>query len=640
VVEFGGETEEEATAKAERLKDAFRDRPRIRAKLVKDEPDEEKVWKVREAGLPGSTYVPGRPETWEGWEDSAVPREKLGAYLRDLRALFDRYGYQSPMYGHFGDGLVHTRISFDIRHEAGVETWRRFLDEAADLVVRYGGSLSGEHGDGQSKAALLEKMYGPELVQAFREFKAIWDPEGRMNPGKVVDPYPITSNLRLGPDYRPPRLETWFDYPEVGGFQGAAERCVGVGICRRVDTHGGVMCPSYLATREEEHSTRGRARMLFEMLHGGPLRDGWRSDAVQDALHLCLACKGCKSDCPVHVDMATYKAEFHAHYYQGRLRPRAAYSMGLIQDWARLAGSAPRLANALLRVPGVAGAAKWVGGIAQARQLPPFAPEPFTQWFARRDSPRGTGRRVILWPDTFNNFFRPGTAKAAVRLLEAGGWEVHVPPRILCCGRPLYDWGMLDRAKRLWQETLDALRPEIEAGTPVVGLEPACVAAFMDELPGLFPGDELARKLSRGTRHIADFVMADPERFPLHRTAGETAKVQIHCHHHAVLKPGGERALLDRLGLDYEVMPFGCCGMAGAFGFEAGKYGVSQKIAERGLLPALRVAGRDTWVIADGFSCREQIEQGTGRGTVHIAELAAACLRRDGRPAATRGREH
>ena len=626
VVEFGGDTEEEVAAKAERLRDAFAHRPGVHAKFVRDEPDQEKVWKVREAGLPGSTYVPGRDETWEGWEDSAVPREKLGTYLRELRALYGRYGYDGPVYGHSGGGLVHTRISFDIRHEKGVEAWRRFLDEAADLVVRHGGSLSGEHGDGQARAAMLTKMYGPELVRAFAEFKAIWDPEGRMNPGKVVDPYPITSNLRLGPSYQPPKLDTWFAYETEGSFHGAAQRCVGVAKCRRVENDGTVMCPSYLATGEEEHSTRGRARMLFEMLHGGPLTRGWRSEPVREALSLCLACKGCKSDCPVHVDMATYKAEFHAHHYAGRLRPRAAYSMGLIQDWAALAGVAPRVANALLHSPGIARLAKWAGGIAPQRALPRFAEEPFTRWFARRDSPRGTGRRVVLWPDTFNNFFRPATAKAAVRLLEAGGWEVHLPRRPVCCGRPLYDWGMLDRAKRLWRRTLETLSPEIEAGTPVVGLEPACTTSFLDELPALFPKDELARALSANTHQLSDFLMRDPDRLTLRRAQGEHAKVQIHCHHHAVIKPKGERALLERLGLDYEVMPYGCCGMAGAFGFEAEKYQVSQTIAERGLFPALRAAPREAWVIADGFSCREQIERGTGRGTVHIAEIAAACL--------------
>jgi FAD/FMN-containing dehydrogenase/Fe-S oxidoreductase len=630
VVEFGADTEEEAEAKARRLAEAFRDRPRVGARLVADPSTRKEVWQVREAGLPGSAYVPERPETWEGWEDTAVPPERLGAYLRDLRALFDHYGYQSPMYGHFGDGLVHCRVSFDLKTEDGVATWRRFLEATANLVVEHGGSLSGEHGDGQARAALIEKMYGPELIGAFREFKAIWDPEGRMNPGKIVDPYPPTSNLRLGPSYRPPALDTHFTFAEEGGFAGAVERCVGVGKCRRTDPEDGVMCPSFLATREEKHSTRGRARLLFEMVRGDPIDRGWRSDEVHDALSLCLACKGCKSDCPVQVEMATYKAEFHAHYFAGRLRPRAAYSMGLIQDWARLASVAPRAVNALVRTPGIARAAKWVGGIAQERQLPRFAAEPFTDWFARRDSPRGGGvRRVVLWPDTFNNFFRPDTAKAAMRLLEAGGYEVHVPARVLCCGRPLYDLGMLDRAKRLWRETLDTLRGEIEAGTPVVGLEPACVSAFLDELPNLFPRDALARKLSASTAHIADFVMREPDRFPLRRVA-EKAKVQLHCHHHAVIREGGERALLERLGLDFEILRTGCCGMAGSFGFEADNYEVSQRIAERSLFPALRAADRDTWVVADGFSCREQIEQGTGRGTVHVAEMAAACLRRGG----------
>lgn len=628
-VEFGADTREEAEAKARPLVEAFEGQPRVQASLVVDPAERRKVWQVREAGLPGSAYVPDRPEAWEGWEDTAVPRERLGRYLRELKALYARYGYQSPMYGHFGDGLVHCRVSFDLKSEAGIRTWRRFMDEAADLVVSHGGSISGEHGDGQARAELLEKMYGPELIQAFREFKAIWDPDGRMNPGKVVDPYPLTSNLRLGPSYRPPELRTHFSFAEEGGFPGAVERCVGVGKCRRVEPEGGFMCPSFQATREEKHSTRGRARMLFEMVHGGPVDDGWRSAAVHDALSLCLACKGCKSDCPVQVDMATYKAEFHAHHYAGRLRPRAAYTMGLIQDWARLAALAPRAANLVLGLPVAGHAARWAAGIAQPRQLPRFAEEPFTRWFARRRGRRGTGRRVILWPDTFNNHFRPETAKAAVRLLEAGGFEVHLPRGALCCGRPLYDWGMLDRAKSLWRRTLRTLRAEIEAGTPVIGLEPACTAAFLDELPNLFPKDPLARRLSETTHHIADFLMREPDRLKLHRIPHEAAKVQIHCHHHAVIRTDGERALLRRLGLRHEVMGHGCCGMAGGFGFDAEKYEVSQAIAERGLYPELRAAPRDAWVVADGFSCREQIEQGVGRGTVHIAELVAACLRRE-----------
>ncbi|HVL73090.1 MAG TPA: FAD-binding and (Fe-S)-binding domain-containing protein, partial [Beijerinckiaceae bacterium] len=481
VVEFGGDTEEEAAEKADRLARRFDPLPHASARLVTDPARQAKVWQVREAGLPGSAYVPERPETWEGWEDAAVPVERLGAYLRDFQQLLDRYGYVTPMYGHFGDGLVHCRVSFDLKSEDGIRDWRRFLDDAADLVVRHGGSLSGEHGDGQSRGALLERMYGPEMIEAFRAFKAIWDPDGRMNPGKVVDPYPIASNLRLGPSYRPKEPKTHFSYRTEGGFLGAVERCVGVGKCRRIEPENQVMCPSFLATREELHSTRGRARMLFEMVHGGPIDAGWRSPEVHEALSLCLACKGCKSDCPVNVDMATYKAEFHAHYYKRRLRPRAAYSMGRVASWARLAATMPRLANFAAHMPGLAGLGKRLAGIAPQRRMPYFAHCTFRDWFRRRQPRRG-GRRVLLWPDTFNDHFRPQVAIAATQVLEAAGFAVAIPARPLCCGRPLYDWGWLPKAKRLWRDTMSTLADDIEAGTPLVGLEPGCLGAFKDEL--------------------------------------------------------------------------------------------------------------------------------------------------------------
>ncbi|MCB5177327.1 FAD-binding and (Fe-S)-binding domain-containing protein [Microvirga lenta] len=620
VVEFGGETEEEAAEKGRRLVAQFEALPHAEAKLICRDEAEERIWAVRRAGLPGSAYVPDRPETWEGWEDTAVTPESLGDYLRDLKALFDKYGYISPMYGHFGDGLVHCRVSFDLDSEEGIETWRRFLDEAADLVVRYGGSLSGEHGDGQSRADLLEKMYGPELIQAFREFKAIWDPQGRMNPGKIVDPYPITSNLRLGPSYRPPKLDTHFHFEEEGGFQGAVERCVGVGKCRRHDSKDQVMCPSYLVTHEEKSSTRGRARMLFEMLHGGPLTKGWRSDEVEDALKLCLACKGCKSDCPVNVDMATYKAEFRAHYYKRRLRPRSAYTMGLIYWWARLGSKTPRLANLTTQMPLLRNVTKALGGIHQQRTMPAFAHQTFTDWFRRRRNPPTDRPRVLLWPDTFNNFFRPETAIAATRVLEAMGYEVTIPDRPLCCGRPLYDQGMLPTAKRLWRQTMRTLHVEIEDGTPIVGLEPACVAAFKDELTGLFPDDPRARRLKEQTVFFSDFLCQQAEELNVARGGGR-AYVQIHCNQHAVIKTEGERHLLDSLGLDYRFLPSGCCGMAGAFGFAAETYDVGLAAGERVLLPMVREADEDVLILANGFSCREQIEQGTGRQTLHVAEL-------------------
>jgi FAD/FMN-containing dehydrogenase/Fe-S oxidoreductase len=624
IAEFGADSEEEASEKTRRMMESFKQKGNS-AEMLTDKDQQQRIWVVREAALAATAHVPDWPETYPGWEDSAVRRDNLGGYLCDLKKLLHKHGYDASLYGHFGDGLVHCRIPFDLRTERGLKNWQKFLEEAAQLVVRYGGSISGEHGDGQARGALLEVMYGPELVQAFREFKAIWDPRSRMNPGKVVDPFPITSNLRVGPKYQPPELKTHFGFAEDGrSFTRATQRCVGVGMCRRHGSDNGIMCPSYMATHEERHSTRGRARLLFEMLRGDPIVNRWKSSEVEEALDLCLACKGCKSDCPVHVDMATYKAEFRAHHYKGRLRPRAAYSMGLIRDLAMLAERAPRLANAMTQMPVLRALAKLVGGISQRRTMPRFAERTFVQWFRERNVPASGGERVMLWPDTFNNYFRPQVAIAATHVLEAMGFEVAIPPRPLCCGRPLYDWGMLKRAKRLWIEVLETLQQEIENGTPIVGLEPACVSAFRDELVGLFPGHERAQRLSGQTRFLTEFIGSTlNDKTPFASGAGRTALVQLHCHHHAVLDPKAENAVLDKLGLDYEVLPSGCCGMAGSFGFEAGKYKVSLAAADRVLVPRVRAASEDTLIVANGFSCREQIEQMTGRTTMHVAELLA-----------------
>ncbi len=625
IAEFGGDSVEAAAAAAQRLVDGFKGSRH--SCLVRDKGKQEEIWRLREAGLAATAHVPGRPETWPGWEDSAVPREALGAYLRELKALFAKHGYSASVYGHFGDGLVHCRIPFELRTEAGLANWQSFLEEAADLVVKYGGSLSGEHGDGQARAALIGKMYGPELMEAFREFKAIWDPQGYMNPGKVIDPYPITSNLRVGPTYRPPEVEHFFGFAaDQGSFTKATRRCVGVGSCRRIDSEKSVMCPSYMVTREEKHSTRGRARLLFEMLHGGAITDGWRSREVEEALDLCLACKGCKTDCPVNVDMATYKAEFRAHHYAGRLRPLASYSMGLIHRWSRVAGAVPALANFFTQTPGLSALAKAAAGIAPQRRIPPYSHRSFTQWFRHRHKPRNAkGKRVLLWPDTFNNYFRAPTAIAAVQALEQLGYQVEIPQAHVCCGRPLYDWGRLSAAKDLWRRNMEILAEELALGTPIVGLEPACVSAFRDELPNLFPGDERARMLSQRTRFLTEFL-TDEEVSPASQLRGKPALVQLHCHHHAVLDEKAEQGLLDALGIDYEIMASGCCGMAGSFGLEKDKYAVSMGAAERVLLPKLRAAPRGTLILANGFSCREQIEQSGGWQTMHIAELLAAGL--------------
>lgn len=629
LAEFGADTAEQAEAQARDLLGAFQNRPGVGAQIVTDKAGEARFWALRDDSLGAESYVPNHPDTWPGWEDSAVSPSQLGAYLRDLRALFKRYGYDPVTYGHFGDGIVHCAIAFDLYDEPGIEKWREFLNEAANCVVRHGGSLSGEHGDGQARGQLLEKMYGPELVEAFREFKAIWDPGWRMNPGKVVDPFPITSNLRVGPDYKPPELRTHFAYAnDKGSFARAAQRCVGTGKCRRHDSGHEVMCPSFLVTHEEQYTTRGRSRLLFEMLHGGVVEKGWRSDAVEEALRLCLACKGCRHDCPVNVDMATYKAEFRSHYYAGRLRPRQAYSMGLIHRWARMASSAPALVNAVMQTPGICDVAKWIGGIAHQRSLPAFASQPFTGWHRAQRPRNQSGDRVLLWPDTFNNYFRAGTAIAAAQVLQSAGFQVTLPDRPVCCGRALYDWGMLDTAKKLLHQALDTLRSELEAGTPVIVLEPACLATFKDEMPNLLPGDPLAQRLERQSVFFSDFVTAHAGRLRLEESGRGRPKVmvQTHCHHHAVIGAQGESDLLGKLNVDQEFLASGCCGMAGAFGFAADTYDVAMAAGERVLLPAVRAASPDTLMLADGFSCREQIEQGTGKQTHHMADLLASFL--------------
>jgi FAD/FMN-containing dehydrogenase/Fe-S oxidoreductase len=633
LVEFGGQTIEEADDQARKLiramnkADGF-----LEARFSDDPQEEEELWELRESGLGATAFVPGKDDAWEGWEDAAVPPERLADYLRRFRDLLERHGYETALYGHFGQGCVHCRINFKMTTADGVAAYRRFVDEAADLVLEHGGSLSGEHGDGQSRSELLSKMYGPELVQAFGEFKGIWDPRGRMNPGKVVDPYPITSNLKLGADYAPASVETHFAYPEDhGDFAHAALRCVGIGKCRAL---GETMCPSYMVTREEEHSTRGRARLLFEMMNGAEV-DLWKSDEVFDALELCLACKGCKTECPVNVDMATYKAEFLSHYYQGRLRPRAAYAMGLIHWWARIGSRVPRLANYVGHAPGLSSLVKRLGGIAVQREPPRFAETTFRAWWRSRPPRRTGGKRVLLWPDTFNNHFHPGTARATVDVLEAAGYEVIVPDVPLCCGRPLYDYGMLDLAKRLLRRILDTLAPSIRAGIPVIGMEPSCVAVFRDELPNLFPEDQDANRLSEQAFMLGEFLVREGWEPPKLR---RTALVHGHCHHKTVLGFEAEEALLEKLGLAAEVLDSGCCGMAGSFGFEAGeRYEVGKAVGERVLLPAVRNADDDTIILTDGFSCRSMIEQETDRRALHLAEVIKMALDRGpGGPTAVR----
>lgn len=614
LVEFGGKTQQEADQKTKTLlQSAKHGKPFLTAE------EQKRIWSLRESSFGASVFVPGEKDTFSGFEDSAVPPAKLGNYLRELQQLYDRYNYASITYGHFGDGCIHSRISFDLKTDTGIQTYKRFLEDAADLVVKFGGSFSGEHGDGQNWGHLLHKMYGPELVQAFREFKAVWDPQNKMNPGKVVDSYGADENLRLKHYAKMDTGPMHFDFfEENGDFGRTTERCIGIGKCLK--PADGVMCPSYRVTHDEKHSTRGRAHLLHEMMRGEVIQDGWKSEAVKESLDLCLACKACKTECPVKVDMAVYKAEFLSHYYEGRLRPLAGYLFGMIDVWARLASKMPRLANFLTQAPGLNWLAKKAARIAPQRKLPSFAAQTFKEWFRRRPVKNNFLQEVILWPDTFTNHFYPEIGKAAVRALEYAGFRVKLPPENLCCGRPLYDQGMLGPAKEYLEEILNALKMDLEKGISVIGLEPSCVAVFRDELIRLFPGDQTAGLLSRQSFFFAEFL----ERKAAHVSWPKfprKAVIQGHCHQHTLAGMNSDRNIYEKLGLDFHVLDAGCCGMAGSFGFEKDHYDVSVKAAELGLLPALEKTEPDTLIISDGFSCREQIRQLSGKKPVHLAEV-------------------
>ncbi|HET6562684.1 MAG TPA: FAD-binding and (Fe-S)-binding domain-containing protein [Marmoricola sp.] len=654
MVQFGADDQDTAEAQGQQLIDALTGTEHEPHVAFFDDPEREhELWLVRESGLGATAHVPHHPDTFEGWEDSAVAPEKLGDYLRDLTGLFDDCGYTSDvgpsLYGHFGQGCLHTRIPFDLYTTDGVATYRRFMERAARLVTSYGGSLSGEHGDGQSRGELLPIMFGDEVVELMERVKRLFDPQDLMNPGKVVHPYRLDENLRLGGAWAPDTTtDLHFGFPHDGGsFAQAANRCVGVGKCRQ-HTHaqGSVMCPSYQVTREEEHSTRGRARLLFEMLDGhgdSPIGDGWRSKDVLEALDLCLACKGCKHDCPAAVDMATYKAEFLSHHYEGRLRPRADYATGWLplvaQAVTRL--NAAGVVNAATHAPLLGRLGTWAAGL-EDREVPLFATQTLQQWWSRRPpaAPQGSAGsdspsrgKVLLWPDTFTNTFHPHVGQAAVRVLEQAGWEVELPTEPLCCGLTWISTGQLTTAKKVLRRTVDALAPHVRGGGLVVGLEPSCTTVFRADAPELLRGDLDVDRLRKATVTFAELLTEHTDGWePPHVGPDDTleAVAQVHCHQHAVLDWEADHRLLTSMGVDVEKLDSGCCGLAGNFGFTAGHREVSEACAEQVLLPRLRDADEDTVVLADGFSCRTQIHEldSGGHEGRHLAELVDAVQRR------------
>ncbi len=621
--EFGADSAEEADRIAEEFTLAGLSFGKTCTVRRYSDAEAKRVWHVRESALGATVFVPGEKHGWEGWEDSAVPPEQLGSYLRELYRLLERYEYKTPMYGHFGQGCVHLRISFDLVTAEGIAKYREFIDQAADIVLAHGGSLSGEHGDGQARGALLPKMYGPELMKAFQEFKALWDPDNGMNPGKMIDPvsvYDPVDNLRLGVGYQAKKVDTWFQYPQdPGGFGETTLRCVGVGACRKQD-HG-TMCPSYMATREEKHSTRGRAHLLWEMLQGQVITDGWRNEEVKEALDLCLSCKACKTECPVNVDMATWKAEFLGHHYQGRVHPLQHYLFGFMDRFASVASMAPGLANLPMRTPGVRSLVKSIAGVAPQRTLPQFARRSFQSEYGSRSGSHGTA--VMLWPDTWNNYFHPQVLGAAHEVLGSAGFQVQVPAQHICCGRPLYDFGFLDQARKYLLDILKRLGPQIDSGMPFVVLEPSCASVFRDELTNFFPSNERALRLAKQTFLLSEFLLRHAPGYQPPQFSGRQIVLHGHCHQKALMGMQDEISLLQATSAKVNVLDSGCCGMAGPFGFEKDKFAVSQALGERVLLPAVRSAAAETILITDGFSCREQIRQNSPRHALHLAEVLA-----------------
>ncbi len=673
--ETTGETPEEAAQLAQRLVDEASGL--LTSRIVDDPAETRALWRIRESSAGLVTRLPDGGEAWPGWEDSAVPAAHLADYLRDLYDLMAQHDLRGIPFGHFGEGCVHLRLSFPLSSPGGDQAFRRFMEDAADLVARHGGSLSGEHGDGRARSALLGRMYSPEMLAAFARFKRIFDPGNVFNPGVLVDPEPVDDRLRPGPGQRSFELTPVHALAGDGGsLVNAVNRCVGVGACRSAE---GSMCPSFQVTGDEVHSTRGRARVLSEMLRGETITEGYRSQEVKEALDLCLSCKACASECPVNVDMATYKSEFLHRFYARRLRPMAHYTMGWLPalTWAmhRVPGAA-RLANATVKIPAAEKLLMLAAGVDRTRSMIRFAPRSLQSQFARSRRRRGraegsgissldagnagvpteraTKPIVVLWPDSFSNHLETGPGLAAIEVLEALGYTVEMPHQFVCCGLTWHSTGQLDMARWALSRTLDAMEPYIEAGLPIIGLEPSCRELLAHEVTELLPGDPRAAALQRlivsfgsvVARHIPQSGGEPPSGQPQHDDVTEPrdpdhqdvlawpfarldvgAVSQVHCHERSLGSHDREAELLAAVGIREETVQTGCCGLAGNWGFEPGHAEISRRLGERELFPAIRSRAEGDIVLADGFSCRTQVRQEAGVRALHVAEVMQCALR-------------
>lgn len=598
--------------------------------LLSDPADAARMWKIRADGAGLAGRAPSGKPAWAGWEDAAVPPEHLGTYLRDFERLLDHHGLTAMPYGHFGEGCIHVRLDFDLVTGDGRARFRTFLEEAAACVVGYGGSLSGEHGDGRARSELLPALYSPAVLDLFARVKSIFDPTGLLNPNVLVTPARLDDDLRLAVS-RPPRGELAFGYRKDGGdLAQAVHRCTGVGSCRAPHHGPGqVMCPSYRATRNERDSTRGRSRLLQELMRGD-LSDGWRSAELHQALDLCLACKGCASDCPSGVDMATYKAEVLHQGYRGRLRPRSHYTLGRLPQWLRLGRRIPRLLNQLLRFAPARRLALSAAGADPRRGVPPFAPQTLRSWYRSRPAPSTPGsattRAVVVFVDSFTDTFTPEAGQATIRLLESAGFQPLLSSPSACCALTWISTGQLDHARERLGSTVDLLLPHALAGTPIVGIEPSCTAVLRRDAVELL-GTQAARDVALATRTVAELLSSMDWEPP--NLTGTTVLAQPHCHHHAVMGWEADAALLARSGAEV-VQVGGCCGLAGNFGMERGHYDLSVQVAELELLPAVRSLPEDAIVLADGFSCRTQLRDLADRPAVHLTQLLQAATTRTG----------
>ncbi|WP_246612880.1 FAD-binding and (Fe-S)-binding domain-containing protein [Paractinoplanes bogorensis] len=581
------------------------------ALVVTDPLTQARLWRIREDGAGLAGRSPADRPAWPGWEDAAVPPERLGDYLARFDELVADYKMSSAPFGHFGDGCMHVRLDFPLDQPDGTQVMRAFLVDAAKLVGEFGGSLSGEHGDGRARSELLPHMYSPDAIALFAGIKHAFDPGNLLNPGVLVDPDPVDASVRPAAF---PLKQLALAYPHDGGdLAQAVHRCTGVGKCRADNSAaGGVMCPSYLATREEKDSTRGRARVLQEVVRG---ELPWSHPSVHESLDLCLSCKGCASDCPTGIDMATYKSEVLHQSYAGKLRPRSHYTLGRLPFWARLAGWTPRLANLGTRLPGIRGLALWLAGVDKRRSVPAFARRPFRRTFRPSEKP---GKPVVLFADSFSDAFSPEVADATVRVLRAAGYEPRLPSGSVCCGLTWITTGQLDSAKKILSRTVESLAADAKAGVPIVGIEPSCTAVLRSDIHELLPGDADADAVSKSVRTLAELLAETPGWTPPDLSGVEVV-AQPHCHHHAVLGWKTDADLLASTGARVRRLA-GCCGLAGNFGVEIGHYEVSVAVAEQNLLPALDAAP-DAVVLADGFSCRTQVADLRDRPSVHLAQL-------------------